>query len=306
MKRLDITSFFTTIAAIAAAAVVLLPGCEDTPSTEDAAQYAQANPYSSLPRDTPGNPRLVVSPATANATLVGERLLFALEGGVLPIRWDVSKRASGTIEPQGDGRQAIYVVRTLEANDIIITDSSGQAALAKINGESTALSIVPSGDAELTFDSERIILAAIGGEPRYEWRAVYPDRGTISFRSSDTATIDYRRDTVGDNVIIVTDSNGDTASLVVSQPDATTSTNTTAALAVTADPSSLDEDEDLSLITATGGTPPYTFTVVNSFKGGIVGTDGNTVIYERYDAGDNAIQVVDDNGETAFVIISQP
>jgi hypothetical protein len=76
-------------------------------------------------------------------------------------------------------------------------------------------------------------------------------------------------------------------------------------LSVSADPTQLDVDEDLAVITASGGTGPYVWSVLNG-KGGIDTATGTTVIYKRIAPGDNAVTVTDSLGAKANIVIKQP
>ena len=55
----------------------------------------------------------------------------------------------------------------------------------------------------------------------------------------------------------------------------------------TANPATLTKDGAKSILTATGGTPPYNWSVVDASLGHILGSaTGNSVVYVRDHAGD--------------------
>ena len=78
-------------------------------------------------------------------------------------------------------------------------------------------------------------------------------------------------------------------------------------LTVSANPSTLNNDDDLSVLSVSGGTPPYTWTILDGNKGGLPADNtGANVIYKRINPGDNASQVTDSLGSSAWIIIKQP
>lgn len=78
-------------------------------------------------------------------------------------------------------------------------------------------------------------------------------------------------------------------------------------LTVFATPSTLNADSDMAILTVSGGKEPYSWSVVDSSKGGLpVSNTGASVIYERYSPGDNAVIVTDSADVSALLSIEQP
>lgn len=293
-------------------ALVALVGC-DTPSTSEPESYFDDNPFSSIPRETPGDPELEISPSgyfVTNAAQIGQAVLFTAKGGRDPVTWESMVPGAGTLQVQPNGRDVLYILDTLDDNTLIARDGGGSAAIATIRGQSSALSISSSDDPELLFDSERLLLYAVGGAAPYTWSLVYPQRGRFLRFSQGQTWTEYMRVTEPDQVVILTDANGAMAELRISQPDEAAgggSTNAASPLVATATPATLDSDGDLALCNVAGGTPPYTWTVIDPFLGTILAPNvGAQVIYQRDNAGDNAVKVTDADGSTTYIIISQP
>ncbi|MEI6150564.1 MAG: hypothetical protein WCS01_15800 [bacterium] len=75
---------------------------------------------------------------------------------------------------------------------------------------------------------------------------------------------------------------------------------------IAASPASVSNNFAYSILSVSGGTPPYTWEVANpkdKFAGSNV---GKSVIYQRMLVGDNAVTVTDGNNNTASRVISQP
>ena len=114
----------------------------------------------------------------------------------------------------------------------------------------------------------------------------------------------YTVTAVGANDIIAYDRNGNAA---IAKISGSAGSSTGGPLGVKASPEQLNADEDLAVLTASGGTGPYTWSVLNSLKGGLPnGSTGTTVIYMRKSAGDSAVTVTDSLGATANIVIKQP
>ncbi len=78
-------------------------------------------------------------------------------------------------------------------------------------------------------------------------------------------------------------------------------------LTIIAKPFSIAEDNEMSVLSVSGGVPPYSWTVYDSGRGNFpAGNAGNTVLYKRYSPGQNAVNVTDGTNNTAWVIIQQP
>ena len=146
----------------------------------------------------------------------------------------------------------------------------------------------------------KAVFRASGGDGEYTWDAANPGIGTMNPTTGDTST--YTALSVGDNDIVVYDGAGHSALAKISgTPPADF------LVSATANPTSLASDNNLSVLTASGGAPTYTWSVTEPGKGNFPnGNTGKSVLYQRYAPGDNGITVTDGRGNSASVIINQP
>jgi hypothetical protein len=78
-------------------------------------------------------------------------------------------------------------------------------------------------------------------------------------------------------------------------------------LTIIAKPSSIAADTEMSVLSVSGGVPPYSWSVSDPGRGNFPsGITGNSVIYRRYSTGQNAVNVTDGTNNTAWFIIQQP
>lgn len=198
------------------AASLLPAGCDD-PNTSELDGYFESHPLVNDPRA--GSPSTVsVNPSAATISSTGSRVVFRAAGGSGGYTWDVSTPSRGTITPTGSA-QAVYEALALGANDVIVYDRSGNAAIAYISsGEEQSGSLSIKAEPQtITTDWNLSVLTASGGAPPYTWTVSDPLRG--SFPSGNTgASVVYRRYDSGDNAVSVTDGSGTSVSLIISQP----------------------------------------------------------------------------------------
>ena len=65
-------------------------------------------------------------------------------------------------------------------------------------------------------------------------------------------------------------------------------------------------DGDMASFTASGGVPPYTWSVQDIFRGSVVDSGGAGAVYQRSAAGDNSVIVEDSRGQKTFSVVIQP
>ena len=205
------------IAFLTLAPSFLLTGCEstgdDSPDTGNLDSYFADHPYVSDPRSGEF-PRLVsISPESVSLTFAGEQVAFTASGGRGEYTWDVGDSSKGNINRTGSDA-ATYTATVVGPNDVIVYDSEGNAAVATINGPTSRLIVTANPD-ELTADNDLSILTATGGVPPYNWSL---SDTTGNFVSGGGGSVVYQRSRAGDNAVTVTDSAGDSYSLVISQP----------------------------------------------------------------------------------------
>ncbi len=149
---------------------------------------------------------------------------------------------------------------------------------------------------------ETFVFTASGGTPPYKWDMQQKDRGRLAIRGSDRDQAIYEVVKAGDNEIVAYDQDGQAG---VAQING--SFKTAAGLAAAANPSTLTKNGDKCVMTASGGTPPYSWAVVDASLGHVVGSGtGTSVIYMRDHNGDNAVTVSDHAGNVYHLIITQP
>lgn len=196
-----------------------LGGCEGD-TDEDAAgvdAYFEANPYSSEAREDPGSPDLEVEPDVATISIIGETVVFTGKGGEGPYTWSVSDPDYGHVDVD-DWSQAIYTCDKVGNNDVIVQDKNGCSAAAHITPVEDTMTISPS-TVDLVGSAYYAAFAVSGGTPPYVWSAGNVSMGTVSYSADTSHLAGYTAvpGAYGVNVVTVTDAEGRTASVTVTQ-----------------------------------------------------------------------------------------
>lgn len=190
-------------------------GCNnnDSPDTSNLDDYFATHPFVIDPRSSGARP-VSVTPTAAQVNQVGGKAVFTASGGTGSYTWDVANGAIGSIS--GSGGQGVYTALTIGNNDVIVYDSAGNAALAKIGGTAPAGLSISADPATLTTDRALSILKVSGGQSPYTWTR---SSGSGNFDGPNTGeSVVYVRYSSGDNAVSVTDSLGNRASIVIKQP----------------------------------------------------------------------------------------
>ena len=200
---------------VAAAAMLALASCDHS-STDgsEVDDYLQQNAFNSDPRSTTLATTLTITPDSASVTEVGQQVKFAASGGSPDYAWTVAN-GNGTISVQGSS-ECIYTATAAGENTVIVSDQSGQSALATISATSEDLAATVSPTA-LAADGDMAIANATGGSLSYTWTVIDASLGHILGTDTGSSVV-YIRDHNGDNVIQVTDSAGQTYSILINQP----------------------------------------------------------------------------------------
>jgi len=161
---------------VLAGSFTLFTACEKDKDGTDLDRYFSDNPYISDPRTLPESRRLEINPGTKAASSVGEQISFSVKGGSgSTYRWDVANTDYGTIARQSNTRNAIYTVKQLADNSVIVSDSEGSAGIAYVTASSGSLAVTPDGvdyttDNPTAYDGRRFTLLVTGGQPPYgDW-----------------------------------------------------------------------------------------------------------------------------------------
>jgi hypothetical protein len=156
---------------------------------------------------------------------------------------------------------------------------------------------ISPASAEITFVGEQIVFEAAGGRKNYVWDTADHSQGTVSVRPGTEAAV-YTASVVGPNDVIVYDQDG--------HADVATINGPSSPLVATANPTEIDIDGGVAVVTAGGGIPPYIWTVGDVVLGNVSPTDGSSTVYTRGNPGDNTVTVHDSSGNSFTVLISQP
>ena len=242
-----------------------------------------------------------ISPAQATVTVEAGAVVLRAVGGSAPFKWKVDDASMGTVT--GSERTVTYT-RTAKvgANVVRVTDSQSWTANATMlqpaEGAAAAALTLTANPASLTEDNQRSILTVQGGTPPYSWSVANTALGALQSGSSTAASRVYIRTRAGDNSVTVRDVDRSAANVIITQPSV--------ALTVTATPASLAKNGDKSIVTVSGGTAPYTWSVQDVALGHLVSTAGSSVAYVRDRPGENVLTVSDSAGGSAIVLINQP
>jgi hypothetical protein len=205
---------------LALALGVGLTACEDedSPDTSELDNWFKEHPYVSDPRYGTSLRDVSVSPSSATITHAGQQISFRAIGGKGPYTWAVSVPARGTIAALSSTYEAIYTVTLVDDNDIIVYDSRGQAGVATVSGEATALVATANPDT-ITQPGGRSILTATGGIPPYTWTVADIALGSIDGPNVGQSVV-YVASTVGsgDNTVRCEDSAGNSVNVLIKQP----------------------------------------------------------------------------------------
>lgn len=169
------------------------------------------------------------------------------------------------------------------------------------DGAPVIVTLTPSS-ATLSTVGEKAAFTINGGSSPYSWDVSDPSKGSISGSGGQGV---YTVTAVGKNDVIAYDRNGNAAIAKISGSGGSSADTP---LSVSASPGQLDKDGDLAVLTASGGTGTYSWSVLSAPTLGFLpnGSTGTTVVYKRMGTGDNAITVTDSAGATANIVIKQP
>jgi hypothetical protein len=137
------------------------------------------------------------------------------------------------------------------------------------------------------------------------WELAVPSAGTVDVQQDTRTALVYLypNDDFSANVLLVYDSTGHAAVASI-----TGTPSSGAELSVAPDSPELTFDEEMAVLYAMGGVPPYTWRVVYPARGTIVryGRDRESIVYKRIEEPDQIIILSDSAGAAIPVTVSQP
>ncbi len=240
------------------------------------------------------------SAAVVDAT-AGQSVTFTVVGGRLPYNWQINNTDIGTLTAHG--KRGVYSVREGSgANVVLVTDAGGNSVSARIvQGEisESSLAISPAV-ANMPPNQATEIFTASGGQPPYRWSLSASQLGSLRAQGNNAV---YNRGPNGGSLFVrVTDSLGHTVGAALTQEPPTPEE-----LKASAGPTTLDNDGDKSVLTATGGRPPYQWSVTDAALGSIIGSSTkSSTVYMRNHNGDNVVVLRDANNTVFNLRIEQP
>ncbi len=159
----------------------------------------------------------------------------------------------------------------------------------------SGLGIMPGSVTMGAGSSRDVQFEAVSGTPPYRWRVARSDLGSISSAGLYMATT-----AEGQNTITLTDSDGRSVQASIYQAN---NAGSIPALSVIPAGSSLAVDKQYQItFQATGGLPPYTWSVSSPS----LGTINSAGLYtSRTVTGDNTVTVRDSNGSLASATVEQ-
>ena len=164
------------------------------------------------------------------------------------------------------------------------------------------LSVTPES-VEITFIGQQVNFRVAGGRSPYKWDVAIPTAGSIRRLAPEEAV--YTATALAPNTVIVYDSRGQAGIA-----DVNGAAPVTEKLTATAVPETITQVGGRSVLTASGGTPPYRWTVSDNALGSLAdGVDtGQSVVYvaSTLGSGDNSVRCTDSSGQSASVVIMQP
>jgi hypothetical protein len=246
-----------------------------------------------------------IDPRESVLTEPNQRVVLRAIGGHLPMRWRVSTNSLGWISG-GGGDTVTYVSSAVKGvNEVTVTDAQQWTAKAIVIQKEKEviepLTIAPTAGT-INNNGGQIVFTAKGGKTPYGWSVSDGNLGSIASKGKTLAT--YTRRAAGQNSVILTDSRGAAAIATVTQPAVPAGT----ALKATASATTLNAPGEKATIAASGGTPPYTWTVLDVALGHFLSgasTDAN-VVYVRDGRGENVVRLRDSAGSTFDLLITQP
>jgi hypothetical protein len=242
--------------------------------------------------------QLTVTPASVQL-LCGESVTIVTSGGKTPYEYTLVQPLNGTGELLSN---SLYTAPDdVTGNAIIqVADSYGNLQLVNISvvsvptGSSEVLSVSPS--ALSIYTGTFISLTGAGGQSPYTYTLTSPIGGSGEILVGSTYTAPS--DTTGTALITVTDSDLDSAVAMITVLSAATTPLSISPVSVNLN---LNGSMDFS---ATGGTPPYSYTLVAATGGTGESLEGATYTAPSDMTGSATVRVSDSDSNSADASIN--
>jgi len=198
-------------------ALWLQSGCESTssPDTNGVDSYFANHPYVSDPRNPTTPSDVSITPANATATYVGQAISFTAKGGSGSYHWDVVNGNGHIASVSDDHSTAVYSVDGIAANTVVVYDEYGLSAIASVGTSAASSVLISPTSGTCANNGDVLTFAASGGSPPYTWTVL---NGHGSLNTFTGASVLYTRISAGSNGLTVSDSMGNTYSVVITQP----------------------------------------------------------------------------------------
>lgn len=205
--------------------------------------------------------------------------------------WSVLMLASLILAGCDSGTGDTSELDNFFANHPYVSDPRTGGSVVALTPESVELNTVGA----------QAVFAFNGGTAPYTWDVADSSKGSVSGSGAQGV---YTVIAVGANNVIAYDRDGHAAIATINGSAGGSSGE---ALSIGASPSKLETDGALSVVTVSGGIPPYAWSLTDNSVGSFPDApSGETAVYKRLHAGDNAVSVTDSTGTKVSVIINQP
>jgi hypothetical protein len=174
--------------------------------------------------------QLVVTPSDVDVTVTNDTVSLTVTDGLrdlsIPLEWTVRDADLGSIDPAYSGATAVYVSRDKNGiNLVTVRDQYGAVGHATINhnyststggvgGATVSLSANPG---QIPVGQNTSTITALSGQPPFTWSVGDASYGGIEQNATNQYMSTYTSLRVGANTVYVTDRDGRTGQITVTQ-----------------------------------------------------------------------------------------